>query len=323
MTSERVSSRPTTSTTLVVGATGLLGRAICGQLRSANHPVRALVRPVDRSDGSSAVVDSLKASGVEIVSGDLTDPASLARACARASAVVSTASSMPMLRAGDTIEAVDRRGQLSLVEAARHAGVGHFVYVSFPELAGEFPLQRAKREVERALEASGMPYTILRPTFFMEVWLYELVATVARRETTLTTVGEGQGRIPFVAIDDVARSVVAALNNPAAHGLTLEIAGREALTQHDVIRLIAERLRSLGLMGAAESPRILHSAPEQLPGVLDQAHPEVLLSFRALRANFAAGDTTRGDRAATVLGVTPQTTVQMFIENVLTKTDAE
>ena len=154
--------------TLVVGATGLVGQEICRQLRDAGRSVRALVRrtsdPVKR-----AGLDKL---GVELIEGDLKDPASLARACAGVQSVVSTASSTLSRQAGDSIESVDQEGQLSLVEAARNAGVEHFVFVSFrdnPRI--QFPLTIAKRAAERALKGSGMAYTILQASYFMEVWL--------------------------------------------------------------------------------------------------------------------------------------------------------
>ena len=63
-------------------------------------------------------------------------------------------------------------GQLNLVAAARDAGVERFVYVSYSRhLDDDGPLTHAKRTVEKALAASEMTYVILRPTYFMEVWL--------------------------------------------------------------------------------------------------------------------------------------------------------
>ena len=100
------------------------------------------------------------------------EPASLARACAGVQSVISTASSTLTRQAGDSIETVDRRGQLALVDAARAAGVEHFVFVSFRDNpAIRYPLTEAKREVEEALKTSGMAYTILQASYFMEVWL--------------------------------------------------------------------------------------------------------------------------------------------------------
>src|SRR6267142_3239184 len=152
---------------LVVGATGSLGSEIVKLLADAGKPARALVRPT--SDQKK--VDQLQTLGAEIVSGDLKDRPSLDAACRGVSAIISTASSTLSRLEGDTIRTVDHEGQLSLVEAARAAGVAHFVLISFSGMNVEFPLQTAKREVERHLKESGMTYIILQPTFFMEVWL--------------------------------------------------------------------------------------------------------------------------------------------------------
>jgi len=154
--------------TLLVGATGLLGTDICRQLTTAGHQVRALIRRTANAEKRA----ELERLGIELVEGDLKDAASLARACAGIHAVISTASSTLSRQAGDSIESVDQRGQLALVEAARQAGVEHFVFLSFRENPGiQFPLTIAKRAVERALKASGMSYTILQASYFMEVWL--------------------------------------------------------------------------------------------------------------------------------------------------------
>ena len=72
---------------LVVGATGVLGRQVLAQLAAAKRPVRAMTRTPAKADG-------LRALGAEVVAGDLTDPPSLARACAGATQVVASAHGM-------------------------------------------------------------------------------------------------------------------------------------------------------------------------------------------------------------------------------------
>ena len=154
--------------TLVVGATGLLGLEICRRLTEAGRSVRCLIRRTS-DEGKRAELERL---GVELVEGDLKDPASLARACAGVQSVISTASSTFSRQPGDSIESVDQQGQLALVDAARRAGVEHFVFVSFRENPSiQYPLTAAKRAVEQALQASGMDYTILQASYFMEIWL--------------------------------------------------------------------------------------------------------------------------------------------------------
>src|SRR6185503_19685175 len=152
---------------LIVGATGMVGGEICRLLAAAHKPLRALVRA--SSDPSK--VEALKALGASIFTGDLRDRASLDAACRGVATVVSTASAMPFayVPGDNTPHTTDRDGYLSLVDAARDAGVQHFVYVSVPVAPMSSPLLDAKRAVEARLRASGLPYTILQPTFFTEV----------------------------------------------------------------------------------------------------------------------------------------------------------
>ena len=124
---------------LIVGSTGLVGNEICTQLAAQKIPFRALVR----KDSAPEKVNHLKSLGAEIVVGDLKEPASLADACEGVEKVISTASCTFTMREGDSIETVDRQGQLNLVEAAKNAHVKRFVFISFVNN----PAQAAASEV--------------------------------------------------------------------------------------------------------------------------------------------------------------------------------
>ncbi|RED43371.1 SDR family oxidoreductase [Aestuariispira insulae] len=215
---------------LIVGATGILGNVICQDLLGKGRKVRALVRTSSDSDKVAA----LKEAGAEIVIGDLKDPASLDAACDGVDAVITTASSTLSRTEGDDIETVDRLGQMALVEAAKKAGVNHFLFVSFPQAGREFPLQDAKRAVENAIEQSGMTYTILHPTHFREVWLSPALG-FDTAEGSVRIFGEGQGRISWVSLLDVRDAVVNSLDNAKAHNRTIRLGGPEALTLLEVI----------------------------------------------------------------------------------------
>jgi uncharacterized protein YbjT (DUF2867 family) len=220
---------------LVVGATGLLGGQICRLLARGKDPVRALIRPA--ADASR--LDGLREAGVELLTGDLKIPASLEAACQGVKAVFSTASATLSLQPGDSIESVDRQGQLQLVEAAQAAGVEHFVFASFPPMAEDFALQRAKREVEKALIASRMSYTILQPAFFMEVWLSAHVGfDVAERSARIY--GSGENPISWISFPNVAEFAVRSLGSPAAHNAILRLGGPEALSPLQVVRIFEE-----------------------------------------------------------------------------------
>ena len=154
---------------LVAGATGLVGREICRLLLEKKKPVRAIVR----TSSNQELVSDLKSRGAEVVIADFKDPVSLTAACRNVQSVVSTVSSTVSRQAGDSIETVDRRGQIALIDAAKAAGVRRFVLVSFnhQKAPAKCALTEAKDAAEQHLMKSGMEYTILRPSVFMEVWL--------------------------------------------------------------------------------------------------------------------------------------------------------
>src|SRR5512133_3719008 len=107
---------------LVVGATGFMGRAAVRQLLDAGMRVRAMTRTPEKAA-------DLQKMGAEIVQGDLIDPPSLARACKGMYAVISAAHGL--LGEGKyNSAAVDFTGQRDLIDAAKAAGVEHFVFTS-------------------------------------------------------------------------------------------------------------------------------------------------------------------------------------------------
>lgn len=220
---------------LVVGATGLLGSAVCAQARAAGHDVRALVR------AESPRSAELRRGGCDTVTGDLKDPASLAAACRAVDAVVTTANAMISRAAGDSLESVDRRGSLALVEAAAAAGVPRFVYTSLaPATPANNAFVRYKREVEQAVRASGMTWTVLQPTAFMEIHAGAPAGwDFARARARI--VGTGSTPVGYIAVADVAGFAIAALAHPAALNRDLPLAGPEPLSALDAIG-IAEQV---------------------------------------------------------------------------------
>ena len=219
------------STILVAGATGYLGSEICRQLISKNKNVKGLVRTTSDSNK----VAHLKELGVEIVEGDLKNKGSLENALHGVSAVITTVSSTLSRQEGDSIQTVDDEGQINLVDAAVNAGVRHFIYVSFCEL-GECPLQTAKRKVEKHLAESGMNYTILQPTYFMEVWLSPVLG-FDYLNAKASIFGEGKNEVSWIAIKDVASFAVNSLDNPAAKNRIIELGGPEALSPLEVVNI--------------------------------------------------------------------------------------
>ena len=222
---------------LVVGSTGLLGREICRRLAAKGKPTRALVR----ATSDQAKVAELKGYGAEIVVGDLRDRASLDAACQGVTAVISTVSSIPFsyVPGQNDLQTVDLEGVTDLIAAAEAAGVEHFVYISFPPMEIEFPLQDAKRAVEQRLRSSGLDYTILRPTFFTEVWLSPALGfDCANRKVQLY--GTGLNPLSWISFQDVAHFAVESLDSPAARNVTLELGGPQTLAPAEVVRIFEQ-----------------------------------------------------------------------------------
>jgi uncharacterized protein YbjT (DUF2867 family) len=222
---------------LVVGATGVLGGEICSRLAQAGKPVRGLVR----TSSNPERVDALRNAGVELATGDLTDRPSLDAACRGVHTVYSTATAIQSQQEGNTLDRVDRQGQASLVDAAREAGVGRFVFISFrgrPDI--DYPLQAAKRATAERLKESGIPWTIIEASMFMEVWLGPHLGFDAKNARA-RIFGKGDKKISWVAYRDVAALAIAAAESPAGKNQVLEIGGPEALTPLEVIRIFEER----------------------------------------------------------------------------------
>ncbi|RYZ09173.1 MAG: NAD-dependent epimerase/dehydratase family protein [Myxococcales bacterium] len=221
----------------VVGATGGLGGAICQALASRGEHVRALVRESTSADRLS----ELKAQAVELVHGDLRSPANLHALCTGSRTVISSASALNSRVPGDTIRSVDEVGHLELIEAAEAAGVDQLIYVSLLPQVVSSPLEEAKVRVEQRLKGSGMSYTVLRPALFTEAWLSPKYWPVTgfdfiKRRARLA--GAGQRPVQWISLADVARYAVSAIDNPACHQLSFDLAGPEALSPLQVVQLL-------------------------------------------------------------------------------------
>ena len=220
---------------LVAGGTGSLGTRIVLGLRRQGKPVRVLARPTSN-------VASLREAGAEIATGDLKDPASLARACQGAHGVITTASAS---RTGDdAIENVDGQGTRNLITASAQAGAGQFVLVSTIGAAVDNPVPvfKAKGEAERQLRGGPMPFTILQPNAFMDVWFGMLIEQAVFSGQPVTLVGEARRRHSFVAEQDVAAYAIASIGRPDARNSTIAIGGPQPLTLREVVGIYGSLL---------------------------------------------------------------------------------
>lgn len=263
---------------LVVGSTGMVGQEVCRRLRAKGNAVRGLVRPTS----DPAAVGSLQQIGVETVQGDLRDASSLKAAVQGADAVITTASSMPLRYepGANSPGLTDRAGYLSLIDAAQAAGVRRFVYTSFPPSPVTYPLEEAKRAVEDRLQRGEFIHTILRPTFFTELWFSPMVGfDAANRKAAIY--GEGRNPISWISYRNVADFLVAALDCEQAYDTTLELGGPDALSPLDVVQVF-ER-------AGGQPFEVTHVPVEALRAQWEAAADEMQKSFSGLMLSYAEG----------------------------------
>lgn len=262
---------------LIAGGTGTLGAEICQRLRARGLAVRALARHT----ANSTRLKALRNAGVNLCWGDLKDADSLRNACHGVDVVISTVSSTFSRQAGDSIETVDRQGQLSLIAAARAAGVEHFTLVGIPRnLVRESPLTRAKAEAERSLADSGMAYTILAANYFMEIWLSPALGfDYARGKVALF--GDGRALITWVSYRDVAEFAVRSHLTPGARNRILEVGGPQDLSPLEVVKIFEE---------VSGAPFERQFVPEEaLLAQLDSATDPYAETFAKLQLEYVHG----------------------------------
>lgn len=229
---------------LVTGATGRIGGRAARLLHSRGLPLRLLVR------------DPLRAPEIaeaEVVVGDYADPPSLDRAFAGCDTVFVVSAKAPPGERAKLHE--------NAFLAAKRAGVGHVVYLSLQGAVPDssYPYARDHWRSERALQATGLPHTILRNGKYAE----QILALVD--EDGVVRGPAGEGRVAWITQDDSARMVAAVLADPP--GGILEYAGLDALTLHESMAILSSVVgrRMSFAEETAEAVRareVVHGAPE-------------------------------------------------------------
>jgi NADH dehydrogenase len=183
---------------------------------------------------------------------------------------------------GDNLETVDRQGQVNLVDAAERAGVRHVIYVSFSGNNDQvFPLSVAKRFVEKRLQSGRVKYTIVRPSFFMEVWLSPILG-FDPAGGRVRIFGTGDQPISMISVPDVAAYVAGCVNNPAAENQVIELGGPEPMTYNRVTAMFE---KALGRTIARE-----YVSTEALEAQFAGAADPIEKTFAALTLGAARGD---------------------------------
>ncbi len=217
---------------VVAGGTGTLGTRLVPRLAGQGLAVRVLTRDPARAQ-------HLAGHDVEAVRGDVRDPGSLTSALRGASMVISAVHGFAG-PGGVSPALVDRAGNAHLIDAAARTGAA-FVLVSVVGASPGHPIElfRAKHAAEEVLRASGLPWTIVRATAFMETW----GMIMGRRLQTsgkILVFGRGDNPVNFVSATDVAALVERAVTDPGQRSQILELGGPDNLTFNELAAILQE-----------------------------------------------------------------------------------
>jgi NAD(P)H dehydrogenase (quinone) len=212
---------------LVTGATGATGGSAITKLLELKIPVRALVHKAD------ARSEQLRASGAEIVQGDLADFEAVNEALKgitgayfvfpiQVPGILETTAFFAQAAIEQGVSSIVNMSQISARRTAKsHAAQNHWI-------------------AERLLDRSGIPVTHLRPTLFAE-WLMYLSQTI--REKHIIPLAFGNARYAPIAGEDLGRIIAAILNDPTDHaGKTYPLYGSKELSQYDIAEILTQVL---------------------------------------------------------------------------------
>ncbi|WP_375381830.1 SDR family oxidoreductase [uncultured Sphingomonas sp.] len=216
---------------LVTAANGNQGKLLVPRLLAAGHTIRACVQ-------SEASARHLAALGVtDVMTGDMADPGFIARAVSGVRLVY---------HIGPTLHPAERSMGFAMIDAARAAGVGQFVFSSvLHAITTDLIQHEIKRDLEEHLLSSGLEFTILQPTNYMlpfrmksvfEEGVFRLTWSLDRYQS-------------MIAVEDIADVAALVLNDPERHAAaTYELAGPGRFTGHDIGRTLSKVMgREIGV----------------------------------------------------------------------------
>lgn len=202
---------------LVTGATGQQGGAVCRHLLKDGWKVRAMSRDI-----SKPAAEKLEKSGAELIGGDMSSAEDLKKAMKGIYGVFSVQNFWEHGYDGELLQGKN------VVDAAKAEGIKHFLYSSVggAERQTKLPHFDVKFEIENYIKNLGIPYTIIRPVFFMENLNTWFKPAEENGNLSLNMALKPGTKLQMIAVDDIGAIAVKIFDNPSEYlGKEIELAG--------------------------------------------------------------------------------------------------
>ena len=221
---------------LVTGGTGFVGTHLVNRLLHKGHAVTVLARDPRKTRNRYN-------RQVETAAGDVLDRESVEKAAAGHDAVIHLVGII-VEKGPRTFDRMHREATENVVAAVKAAGVRRYLHMSAMGSSEDAPSEysRTKAAGEKAVRASSLAWTIFRPSIIFgygDGFVGLLAPLVRGNPGFIPVIGNGQNRFQPVAVEDVARVFVDALEKPETVGQTYEVGGPESLTFDQIYREIA------------------------------------------------------------------------------------
>ncbi len=222
----------------VTGGSGFVGRQVIQQLLAANHSVRALVRTAD------ALKDI---SGIETVSGDTTEPATLTEQLSGCDAIIHLVGIIREFPGkGVTFKKLHTESTRNILRAAEEQGIKRYIQMSAngTRESAITNYHRTKWEAEELVRQSNLDWTIFRPSLIYgpDDQFVNMLAQLIKTLPIVPVMGDGQYQLQPVHVTDIADGFVAALDKSDTISKTYHCCGLEPFSYDQLLDLIAQAL---------------------------------------------------------------------------------
>jgi uncharacterized protein YbjT (DUF2867 family) len=249
---------------LVTGATGNAGRSAVRSLLAKGYAVRAATRNINRIPSDA---------GVEAVPFDFSIPNTLVHALEGVTGLFLVAPPMDP----------DVHNKLApFIELARDTGLPHLVLLS--ALGVDKNEEAPLRGLEQTVIDSGIPWTILRPNFFMENFSAGFLAPMIKDQGSIV-LAAGDGKTSFVSAEDIARVATVSFDEGGT-GREYSLTGPEALDHGEVAAMISEAIGSTVTYQAISEEMMLQGARDQ--GLPESSVQYLGFLYTAVRSGYCA-----------------------------------